>query len=148
LLEACIRPVRDGQPFIRRGLIFSAKPESRRHEMSDDLAIECIAGDCDTVVAQNFSLSRTVAHPRADRKNGKVAGSATEVANENQLITLQCLLVAVRGRHRLVFKGNILEAGRLHRRAQLGQREFIGRFRSFIGEIDGSACHDARWNRA
>src|SRR4051812_31875755 len=96
LLEDYIRPVRNRQLLVGCRLIFGTETERRRHEMPNDLPIERIARKSDTIVPQDLARpGPLIARAGPDRQNGKVARAAAEITDENQLVSLHRLLVAV-----------------------------------------------------
>src|SRR5690349_10894838 len=116
--------------------------------MPDNLPVERVAGNCDTLIAEDGSRARCDPKSRSDWKNGKVARAATKIPNHYQLVPPQLLLkTACRG-DRLILEYDLLEPTLLHGLAQSCQCKCVRGFGSFSGKIDGPAHHDARWDRS
>src|SRR5262245_21986707 len=80
-------------------------------------------------------------HGGANAQDGEVARAAAEVANQNQFVVTEPLLVAVCGGDRLVFKDDFGETAALDRRIQARDGEVIVSFDAGVREMDGPSRH-------
>src|SRR5271155_1669568 len=78
--------------------------------MMHHTAVECVAGQRDPIVAQNFvaSSDRRRVSRAAKAQDGKVAGAAAEVADQNYLVTRDSAGVVVGRGYRFIFESNVL----------------------------------------
>src|ERR1700733_14908217 len=81
--------LREDPGWNRQNLVdrphLTSQAEKRRDEVSQDLCVERIAGDSDTRIAHDIRRGPpATANRGADANQGKVAGAASEVSNQNQ----------------------------------------------------------------
>ena len=138
-LEPFVRPARNRQELVRRREELGAEPQSRRDELADDLPVESVAGDGHTVGADDVARASAPPLVRAHAQNGKVARAAAEVANQDELVAIERLLVAVRRSHRLVLEHDVGEPALRNRGAQPSQRELVIFLIQRVGKMNRSA---------
>ena len=125
-LQLVVRPAGHGKDLVGRRDILRAQPQPGRHQVPDDLPVEGVAGHRHAIGADDvFRCPSPPADFRPHMQDRKVAGAAAEVSNQDELVVLQALLVAVGGRHRLVLEHNLFEPALLKRLSQPPKRELI-----------------------
>src|SRR5688572_28418405 len=142
-LEPFVRPAWDRQELVRRREELRAEPQSRRDELADYLSVESVAGDGDTFGADDVACASAPPLVRIDAQNGKVARTAAEVANQDELVVMEGLLVAVSRCHGFVLEHDFGEPALRNRGAKPRQREFVIFVIQRAGKVNWSADHRA-----
>src|ERR1700674_2670824 len=95
--EAFVRPAWNRQELVWRRKVLRVAAKPRGDQLPDNLLVKCVAGDGHTVVADDvLRRSAAASHGWADVQNGKIARASSEVADEDELVPLERLFVAVR----------------------------------------------------
>ena len=111
-LQVGIDPRRySGQQLIQRARQ-RVRSQRRRHQLPHNPRIECISRQPKPAVAEQvFRRASARTNPGANMQQREVAGAAAKVADQDQLVMVQCGLIGVCRRDRLHLEVHGLEPG-------------------------------------
>jgi hypothetical protein len=104
-LDLLVEPLRHWQHLSEGGAALRAEPEAGRRDVTDQPGVERVPRERHAVHAEDHCPRRSQLHER------EVTRPAAEVADQDQLLVIEPLLIAVRRCHRLELEPDVREAG-------------------------------------